>query len=206
MNSILLMYAADDLDCVNGKNLVPWVTAPMYALMIPENAQPLLCDQIDLLSAPSGNVNLSHSIEPYSDFYLAQKTLMASQHTEDMVSRAEIDSVQSENQDLKGQVQSHCQQAENMSTEIQKWKNKVQTTLDSKKDDTVVNFAVAMPQLITLMHKAREWKGPPSDAVPQFVDKHLPAYITPIPLITSIISICCHFWRPFWPSLAKSKT
>ena len=80
MNLVLLMYAADDLDRINGKSLISWITAPTYTLMIPDNAQPLVRDQINLLSAPSGNLNLSASIEPYSDFYLAQRTLMTSQH------------------------------------------------------------------------------------------------------------------------------
>ena len=52
MNSILFMNTANDLNRIHRSGTISWITAPTYALMIPDNAHPMSSDHIDLLSDP----------------------------------------------------------------------------------------------------------------------------------------------------------
>ena len=51
----------------------------------------------------------------------------------------------------------------------------------AKEDPTISNLVSTMPHLISLAQKPHEWKGPSPDAVPQYIDRHLPPHVTPVP-------------------------
>ena len=49
MSSVLVMYTLNDFDRIHGNPVVSWLTAPTYALVVPDNAQPLHPAPIDCL-------------------------------------------------------------------------------------------------------------------------------------------------------------
>ena len=70
---------------------------------------------------------------------------------------------------------------ETLSQEVQKWRNKALLLSTTKDDHTITNLASTMPHLVSLFHKSHEWKGPPPDAVSQYIDRYLPPHVTPVP-------------------------
>ena len=99
----------------------------------------------------------------------------------DSVSRAEFERVQNGSAKNRKQAQAHRQQMETLSQEVQKWRNKALLLTATKDDHAITNFASTMPHLISLVQKSHEWKGPPPDAVPQYIDRYLPPHVTPVP-------------------------
>ena len=96
------------------------------------------------------------------------------------VSRVEFESVQNESAENRKQAQAHQQQMETLSQEVQKWRNKAPLLCATKDDHTITNLASTMPHLISLVQKSHEWKGPPPDALPQYIDHYLPPHVTPV--------------------------
>ena len=50
MSSLLVMYTANNFDQIHGSSVISWLTAPTYARVVPNSAQPLHPAPIDLLS------------------------------------------------------------------------------------------------------------------------------------------------------------
>ena len=99
----------------------------------------------------------------------------------DSVSRAEFECVQNESAENRKQAQAHRQQMEILLQEVQKWRSKALLLSATKDDHTITNLASTMPHLISLAQKSHDWKGPPPDAVSQYIDRHLPPHVTPVP-------------------------
>ena len=70
---------------------------------------------------------------------------------------------------------------ETLSQEVQKWRNKALLLSTTKDDHTITNLASTMPHLVSLVQKSHERKGPPPDAVSQYIDRYLPPHVTPVP-------------------------
>ena len=181
MNSILFMNTAGDLDRIHGTGVISWITAPTYALMIPDNAHPMPSEQIDLLSQPSVNLSLLTPMDDDSVSAPRTRSAMSLFAEIDSVSRAEFERVQNESAENRKQAQAHRQQMETLSQEVRKWRNKALLLSATKEDHTIFNLASTMPHLISLAQKSHEWKGPLADAVPQYIDRHLPPHVTPVP-------------------------
>ena len=177
MNSILFVNTANDLDRIHGAGAMSWITAPTYALMKPENAHPMSSDHIDLLSQPSMNLSLISSVDDES-LSASRMSLFADI---DSVSRAEFERVQNESAKNRKQAQAHRQQMETLSHEVEKWRNQALLLSTTKDDHTITNLASTMPHLVSLVQKSHEWKGPPPDAVSQYIDGYLPPHVTPVP-------------------------
>ena len=181
MNSILFMNTANDLDRIHGAGAISWITAPTYALMLPDNAHPMSSDHINLLSQPPANLSLISSVDDESLSASRSRLAMSLFPDIDSVSRAEFERVQKENAENRKQAQAHRQQMEALSQEVQKWSNKALLLSTTKDDHTITNLPSTMPHLVSLVQKSHEWKGPPRDAVSQYIDRYLPPHVTPVP-------------------------
>ena len=115
MNSILFMNTANDLDRIHGTGVISWITAPTYALMIPDNAHPMPSEQVDLLSQPSVNLSLLTPMDDDSVSAPRTRSAMSLFAEIDSVSRAEFQRVQNESAENRKQAQTHRQQMETLS-------------------------------------------------------------------------------------------
>ena len=156
MNSILFMNTTNDLDRIHGSGTTSWITAPTYALMIPDNAHPMSSDHIDLLSQPSANLSLISSVEDES--FSASKPRSLANLFADIgsVSRAEFERVQNESAEYRKQAQAHRQQMESLSQVVQKWRNKALLLSTTKDNRTITNLASTMPHVVSLVQKSHE--------------------------------------------------
>ena len=126
MSFVLVMYTASDLDRIHGSPVISWLTAPTYALMVPENTQSLHPAPIDLLpytveshfAHENGDDGIALSTEPAG--------ILPSSSGKGFISRAQFDRVHYENKGYVCQIQAYRQQIESLSREAQKWKNKSQ--------------------------------------------------------------------------------
>ena len=96
----------------------------------------------------------------------------------DSVSRAKFERMQNKCAENRKQAKGDRQQMETLSQEVQKWRNKALLLSATKDDHTITNLASTMPHLISFVQKLHEWKGPPPDAVPQYIDRYLPPHLT----------------------------
>ena len=181
MHSIVFVNTAIDPDRIHGAGAISWIIAPTYALMVPDNAHPMSSDHINLLSQPSANLSLIIPVDDESMPALRSHSAMSLFAAIDSVSRAELERVQNENRKNRKQAQAHRQQMEIVSQEVQKWRNKALLLSATKDYHAITNLASTMPHLISLVQKWHEWKGPPPDAVPQYIDPYLPPHVTQAP-------------------------
>ena len=180
-NSILFMDTANDIDWIQGLGTISWITAPTYALVIPDNAHPMSSDHIDLLSQPSTNLSLISSVDDESLSASRSRPAMNLFADIDLVSPVEFERVQNESAENRKQAQAHRQQIETLSQDVQKCRKKALLLSRTKDGHTITTLASTMPHLVSLVQKSHQWKGPPPDAVSQYIDRYLPPHVTPVP-------------------------